>query len=140
MANEINLQRFLDAQQNHYATTHSEIASGKKISHWMWYIFPQIKGLGTSETARYFAIQNLEEAVAYYQHPILGKRLLQITQTLLSVNNKSAFQIFGHPDDVKLKSSMTLFSQIKGADNLFLKVLHKYYKGEPDLQTLTLLK
>jgi len=106
----MNLKKFLDAQDKSYEKALSEIKNGQKKSHWIWYIFPQIKGLGLSETSKFYAIEDLDEAAAYLNDPVLGKRLVQISQELLDLKNLSARQIFGSPDDMKLKSSMTLFS------------------------------
>jgi uncharacterized protein (DUF1810 family) len=115
-----------------------ELAAGDKQSHWMWFIFPQIDGLGYSETAQYYAIKSLEEAKAYLQHPILGNRLLECCQILLQLHGKTAEQIFGFPDFLKLKSSMTLFHA--ASDNpVFQQVLDKYYGGQKDEKTLRII-
>src|SRR5690606_6710064 len=115
------------------------IRSGRKRSHWMWYIFPQIKGLGFSETSRYYAIQDLEEAKAYLNDPILGFRLREITAELLKLNESDAHKIFGSPDDLKLKSCMTLFAMVNAPEaNDFKKVLDKFFNGRTD--EITLLK
>ncbi|AII53704.1 DUF1810 domain-containing protein [Hymenobacter sp. APR13] len=135
-----NLQRFLDAQQRDYATALSEIRAGRKRSHWMWYIFPQVQGLGYSETARFYAIQNRQEAEAYLQHPVLGPRLREISAALLTLADTDATHIMGSPDDLKLRSSMTLFAALEGADPVFQRVLDKFFGGEPDKKTLQLLR
>jgi uncharacterized protein (DUF1810 family) len=135
-----NLQRFIDAQQGVYEQALSEIKRGRKQSHWMWFVFPQIKGLGFSETSKRYAIQNKEEGQAYLQHPLLGARLLQISEALLQLQSNNAYQIFGSPDDVKLKSSMTLFSSLQDAPPIFQKVLDKFFEGTKDSKTLSLMK
>jgi uncharacterized protein (DUF1810 family) len=134
-----NLSRFTEAQENDYRVALSEIQNGKKRSHWMWYIFPQIAGLGFSETSRFYAIVNLQEATDYLNHPVLGKRLVEISEALLATEGKTANQIFGNPDDLKLKSSMTLFSAVKGAPPVFEQVLDKYFGGAKDQKTLAQL-
>ena len=133
------LNRFLDAQASSYGQALSEIKGGRKRSHWMWFIFPQLKGLGYSETARFFAIDDLQEAQLYLQHPVLGPRLVEISKAMLALEGKTANQILGYPDDLKLRSSVTLFAAIPGADPVFKAVLDKYYNGEADEQTLQLL-
>lgn len=105
----------------------------------MWYIFPQVAGLGFSETSRFYAITSINEATAYLKHPVLGKRLLEITEALLQLNGKTANQIFGSPDDIKLKSSMTLFKAVSSGNSVFQKVLAMYFNGEEDQKTLQLL-
>ena len=135
-----HLQRFLDAQQRDYATALAEIRGGRKRSHWMWYIFPQIQGLGYSETARFYAIQSQQEAEAYLQHPVLGPRLLEISAALAKLESKDATRIMGSPDDVKLKSSMTLFAALKDANPVFQRVLDKFFGGEQDEKTLQILR
>jgi uncharacterized protein (DUF1810 family) len=138
--NTSNLTRFLDAQASSYEQALSEIKSGRKRSHWMWFIFPQLQGLGYSETARFYAIKDLQEAELYLQHPVLGPRLVAISKAMLALEGKTANQILGNPDDLKLKSSMTLFAAIPGADPVFKAVLDKYYNGEEDEKTLRLLR
>tara|TARA_R110002020_G_scaffold70934_1_gene183741 strand:- start:1054 stop:1476 length:423 start_codon:yes stop_codon:yes gene_type:complete len=136
-----NLNRFLEAQEKDYDQALSEIKSGRKRSHWMWYIFPQYKGLGYSETSKFYAIQDLDEARAYLMHPILGSRLREITNELLVVSENNAKTIFGSPDDMKLKSSMTLFASVDTSDEKpFIKVLNKFFYGEFDEKTLDLLE
>lgn len=134
-----HLQRFLDAQQNDYQLALNEIKSGKKRSHWMWYIFPQIKGLGFSETSRYYAIADRSEAEAYLAHPVLGQRLISICRVLLTLPGNDAHQVFGSPDDMKLRSSLTLFSLVPHADPVFIELLGKFFGGIPDPRTLNLL-
>lgn len=138
---EKDLSRFLTAQENTYKQALSEIESGKKISHWMWYIFPQYKGLGSSETSKFYSINDLGEAKNYLNHPILGSRLKQITNELLKLNENNATSVFGRPDDLKLKSSMTLFAEIDTSeDNIFKKVLDKFFNGQYDDRTLKQLQ
>ncbi len=134
-----NLQCFIDAHRDTYPAALEEIRSGRKRSHWMWFIFPQIKGLGRSETARFYAIDNLQEAQAYLEHPLLGKHLLEISEALLGIEGKSAHEIFGSPDDLKLRSSMTLFAAASPHHHVFQKILHKFF-DTPDLRTLEILK
>jgi uncharacterized protein (DUF1810 family) len=135
MTKEINLQRFIIAQETDYPVALAEVKRGRKQSHWMWYIFPQIQGLGYSETSRFYAIKDLAEAEAYVQHPVLGKRLIQICEALLLVTSNNATAIFGNPDDLKLKSSMTLFSLVNNTPPVFKKVLDKFFQGTQDLKT-----
>jgi uncharacterized protein (DUF1810 family) len=124
-----DLQRFINAQQSTYEKALSEIKKGQKNSHWMWYIFPQFKGLGRSEISKLYSIESRDEAISYYNHEILGFRLKEITEKLLLVENKSAIEILGSPDHYKMKSSMTLFHLIQNESDLFVKVLEKYYDG-----------
>ena len=136
----MSLQRFIDAQQSDYETALSEIKRGRKQSHWMWYIFPQIQGLGFSATSKLYAIRNLQEAQAYLNHPLLGKRLKEITDALINLPSNNAHEIFGSPDDVKLRSSMTLFASLPDADPVFESALKKFFKGEKDAKTLSIIK
>jgi len=140
MSTATNLQRFLDAQQRSYETALAEIRQGKKRSHWMWYIFPQIQGLGFSETSRYYAIKDIAEAIDYLDHPVLGNRLITISRSLMQLTNQTAYQVFGSPDDMKLHSCMTLFTSLPGADPVFRQVLDKYFAGQPDKKTLQILE
>ena len=139
MIDSNDLIKFLEAQNQLYLKALSEIKEGKKSTHWMWFIFPQVKGLGSSETAQYYAIKDLNEAAAYLLHPVLGKHLIEISNEVLNLKGKTATQIFGTPDDLKLRSCMTLFASIKNADPIFQKVLIKYFDGLPDSLTLQLL-
>ena len=139
MPAQLNLQRFLDAQATDYAPALAEIKNGRKRSHWMWYIFPQIQGLGFSSISQRYAIQDAAEAAAYLQHPVLGARLLEISQALLGLAGSNATGIMGSPDDLKLRSSMTLFGAVPGASPVFQQVLDKFFGGKPDGQTLRLL-
>jgi uncharacterized protein (DUF1810 family) len=135
-----DLNRFLTAQQGGvYDNALNELKNGRKCSHWMWFIFPQIKGLGYSETAQYYAIKNKEEASQYLHHPVLGKRLLECTNAVLAIENKSALAIFGEPDNLKLNSCMTLFAQLPDSSPVFNRVLEQYFHGKPDMKTLALL-
>lgn len=133
-----DLSRFLKAQEQDYEQALREIRSGRKRSHWMWYIFPQIQGLGFSPTAQYYAIRDLQEARDYLGHPVLGARLKEISSALLDLNGLSASEIFGYPDDLKLRSSMTLFRMADLNEPVFLEVLEKYYDGKPDARTVEL--
>ena len=134
-----DLDRFLEAQESDYARALAEIKSGRKRSHWMWYIFPQIAGLGYSSTSKFYAIRNRTEAESYLAHPILGARIVEISNALLEIEEKTANQIFGSPDDMKLKSSMTLFGALDETNPVFRKVLEKYFDGEEDRRTLELI-
>ena len=133
------LDRFLDAQRGDYAAALAEVRRGRKTSHWMWYIFPQIAGLGQSSTARYYSIRDLEEAREYYAHPVLGQRLREISGALLALRGSDPVAVFGGIDSMKLKSSMTLFAVAASDDPLFQQVLDKYYGGERDALTLRIL-
>jgi len=139
MADDGNLGKFLKAQETDYAIALSEIKDGKKRSHWMWYIFPQIQGLGFSETSKYYAIKDIAEAQSFLNHPVLGDRLVAICQALLNLKENNANKIFGSPDDVKLKSSMTLFTALSETDPVFQLVLDKFFHGEKDKVTLQLI-
>jgi uncharacterized protein (DUF1810 family) len=134
-----NLARFVEAQKDDYAQALAEIESGRKRSHWMWYIFPQLAGLGFSSTAQFYGISNLDEARAYLAHPILGPRLLACAEAAVRVEGKSANAIFGSPDDLKLRSSATLFALVSEPSSVFEQLLAKYYASERDPRTLTLL-
>jgi len=134
-----DLKRFLDAQENDFERALAEIKRGRKQSHWMWYIFPQIAGLGLSETSRFYAVKDRAEAELYLAHPVLGARLVEMSEAFLEIEGKTANQIFGSPDDVKLKSSMTLFGALKNTNPIFQSVLDKYFNGTNDLRTLQLI-
>ena len=135
-----NLARFLQAQEHNYEQALSEIRSGRKRSHWMWYVFPQFDGLGFSPTSRLYAIKSVAEAAAYLAHPLLGRRLLESVQAVLGLEGRSALDVFGSPDDVKLRSCATLFAAVSPAGSVFEQVLDRYFGGEPDDTTLRLLK
>jgi uncharacterized protein (DUF1810 family) len=139
MADLYNLQRFLDAQARTYDTALEELRAGRKSSHWIWFIFPQITGLGHSGMAQKFAIASLDEAKAYLQHPVLGPRLRTCTQLVLDVEGRSAEEIFGYPDYLKFRSCLTLFSSAAPDNTLFKSALLKYFHGKPDQLTLDLL-
>ena len=139
MKTEHNLSRFVSAQAGDYDIALAEIRSGRKKSHWMWYIFPQIDGLGFSPTARHYAIKNLDEARAYLAHPVLGPRLVAVCAALLALPDRDAEPVFGWPDVLKLRSSMTLFAAARPEEPVFNRVLAKFYGGEPDPRTLELL-
>ena len=133
------LERFLDAQAYSYQNALTEIRGGRKRSHWMWYIFPQIRGLGRSSTAQYYAIRDREEARAYLTHPVLGARLLEISRALLELETDDPSYVMGWPDDMKLRSSMTLFALVSG-ETVFRQVLDKFFGGQWDAQTERLLQ
>jgi uncharacterized protein (DUF1810 family) len=134
-----DLARFVAAQEDHYDRVLAEIRFGKKTSHWMWYIFPQFEGLGTSAASRRYAIKSLSEARAYLAHPVLGERLLQCAEATLSIAGRTATAIFGSPDDQKLRSSATLFAAVAGEDSVFQQLLAKYFDGKRDDLTLRLI-
>lgn len=134
-----NLNRFLTVQEGVYAQALAELRRGKKENHWMWFIFPQIDGLGRSEMARHYAIKSRAEAVAYLQHPVLGPRLVECAEALLQIHGKSASDIMGYPDDLKLNSNMTLFAAISEPGSIFHQVLDRYFKGNADSKTIELL-
>ena len=129
MKNNFNLKRFVDAQSLIYERALFEIKNGRKSSHWMWFIFPQYRDIGSSKTSLRYAINSKEEAITYLKHPILGSRLLEITKAFLSIENKTAHEILGTPDEFKIQSSMTLFDAIQSENKLFSSVLHKYFDG-----------
>lgn len=133
------LDRFIDGQRFGYETALAEIKNGRKDNHWIWYVFPQLKGLGHSPNANYYGISGLEEAKQFLAHPVLGSRLREITEVLLAIENKSAEEIFPEIDAVKVRSSMTLFDIVSPHD-IFSKVLDKYYGGVKDEMTLSLIK
>lgn len=133
-----DLSRFLSAQEGVYDRALAELKSGLKRTHWMWYIFPQMEGLGHSPTARYYSIKSIEEARQYLNHPVLGKRLLECTEAVLALKWGSVSDIFSYPDDLKFKSSMTLFEKIAGS--VFSSALDRYCHGDRDTATLKLLE
>jgi uncharacterized protein (DUF1810 family) len=133
------LRRFLDAQEAAYPIALAEVKAGRKRSHWMWYIFPQIAGLGYSETSRYYAIKDRKEAEAYLNHPVLGARLIEISTELLKLESSDAGKVFGSPDDKKLLSSITLFSCLNNAPPVFQQLLEKFFQGAKDQKTLQIL-
>jgi uncharacterized protein (DUF1810 family) len=133
------LSRFIQAQEDVFELALAELQSGKKRSHWMWFIFPQFDGLGFSQTSKYFAIKSIEEAKAYLEHPILGPRLLKCAEAVMKVEGRSANDILGSPDDSKLKSCATLFDHAAGPGLVFDRLLEKYFQGKRDGKTLKLL-
>ena len=139
-ADPFDLQRFVDAQEGVYETALREVKNGAKRTHWIWFIFPQLAGLGFSATSQRYAIRSREEARQYLQHPILGKRLNECAEAVLAVQGRSAAAIFGSPDDMKLRSSMTLFAAVAGPESVFARVLGQYFGGKPDPRTLALLE
>jgi len=134
-----DLARFVQAQDGMFDIALSEIRKGRKISHWMWYIFPQLRGLGQSEMAMQYGITGVDEARAYLTHELLGNRLISICEAVLAVEGKSAFEIFGEPDDMKLRSCATLFAQVSNADSVFHRIIDKYFDGQFDQRTTKLL-
>jgi uncharacterized protein (DUF1810 family) len=134
-----NLQRFVDAQNAVYADVLQELTDGRKRTHWMWFVFPQIRGLGSSSTAQLFSISSLKEAEAYMRHPVLGERLREATLLVNRVNGRSVEDIFGYPDYLKFRSSMSLFARATHDNEAFVEALRKYFDGEPDPDTLRLL-
>lgn len=130
------LERFVLAQERSYAVALAEIGGGRKRSHWMWYIFPQIKGLGSSHMAQIYAIWDAQEAKAYLNHPVLGPRLLEISEILLSIEGHTADEVFGSPDNMKMKSCATLFASVSRPGSVFEKILAKYFNGELDAETV----
>lgn len=139
MADPHNLQRFVEAQESIYTQALTELLSGRKRSHWMWFVFPQIRGLGASAMAWEYGIASREEAVAYLEHPVLGSRLRECTRAVNAVQGRTAHEIFGSPDDLKFRSSMTLFAHVTQDNADFVQPLDRYYAGEPDARTLELL-
>jgi uncharacterized protein (DUF1810 family) len=140
MADPHNLQRFVDAQAKVLDAVRSELRAGRKTSHWMWFVFPQIEGLGHSALAKHFAISSGEEAQAYLNHSLLGPRLIECVRLLLGVEGRTIADILGHPDDLKFRSSMTLFSRVAQDNAIFQEALDKYFAGEPDRRTLERLQ
>lgn len=138
-----NLERFLEAQADSYSQVLIELAGGQKYTHWMWYVFPQIAGLGRSDIARFYAIKSLAEAREYLNHSVLGARLQECTSLLLAIEGRSATEIFGYPDDLKLRSCMTLFASTvemnRTSESVFAQVLHRFFDGQADIQTLKIL-
>lgn len=139
MDDPYNLTRFVQAQETNYDQALAEIRSGRKRTHWMWYVFPQFHGLGFSSTSQRYSIKSLDEARAYLDHPILGPRLLKCAEAVLHVEGRSAREIFGSPDDLKLRSSATLFASVLPAGSVFDRLLEKFYGGSRDDKTLHLL-
>lgn len=134
-----DLERFIRAQAGVYDAALGELRAGRKRTHWMWFVFPQVEGLGSSATARHYAIRSLDEARAYLAHPLLGPRLVDCTQAVNALQGRGAHEIFGAPDDLKFRSSMTLFAQVAGSNSDFARALEKYFDGHRDLTTLARL-
>ena len=135
-----DLARFVKVQEFNYTKALSEIQNGRKRTHWMWYIFPQLKELGRSSTAKYYGIENIEEATEYLNHPVLGARLNEISEALLSNEKSNPYEVMGDIDGMKLCSSMTLFAEVIGYDSVFGRVIEKYYDGKKDENTVRLLR
>jgi uncharacterized protein (DUF1810 family) len=131
-----DLDRFVRAQEDVYERALAEVKNGRKCSHWMWYIFPQFAGLGVSATSRRYSIKSIKEAEAYLSHPVLGPRLVECAEAALSVGQRSAYEVFGSPDDMKLRSCATLFACVSPAGSVFDQLLDKYFQGERDPKTL----
>lgn len=140
MEKQYDLDRFLEAQRETFENALREIRQGSKQTHWMWFIFPQLRGLGFTDYNIFYGIENLQEASLYLNHPILGRRLVEITQAMLEIENKTALEILGRPDERKLKSCMTLFGLLPEEPECFTQVLEKYYNGEQDEKTLEIIK
>ena len=140
MDDPFHLARFIDAQRNDYSQAVAELRAGRKRSHWIWFIFPQLKGLGRSPTSEHFGVASLDEARAYLAHPILGPRLEECTRLVNQIEGSSIDQIFGFPDNLKFRSSMTLFSHAAPNNAIFSAALDKYFAGEPDPRTIELLQ
>lgn len=134
-----DLERFVQAQQYDYERALAEVKSGRKRSHWIWYIYPQFEGLGFSANSRRYSIKSVAEARAYLAHPLLGPRLIECAEAALGVEGRSAYDIFGSPDDMKVRSCATLFAYVSPAGSAFERLLDKYFHGEPDRATLRLL-
>ena len=140
MADPFELQRFVDAQNGTYIRALEELWRGRKESHWMWFVFPQLKGLGSSPMAQHYAIASLDEARAYLAHPVLGARLREAAAAVNATQGRTAREIFGATDDLKFRSSMTLFREAAPEEPVFGEALSRYYSGEPDPRTLELLR
>lgn len=134
-----SLARFVEAQEPVIDRVRAELAAGRKTTHWMWFVFPQFRGLGNSPMSQHYAIGSLDEARAYLAHPVLGPRLRECVALVLAVENRTAHQIFGSPDDLKFRSCLTLFARASEDEPVFADTLRKYYRGEPDAATITLL-
>ena len=134
------LSRFIEAQDVDYEHALDEIRAGKKRSHWMWYVFPQFTGLGSSPTSMRYAIKSCDEAEAYLAHPILGRRLAECAEAVLQIRDRSAFEVFGSPDDMKLRSSATLFASLSPEESVFHRIIDKYFDGKRDDRTIELME
>ena len=140
MGQKHTLNHFLSAQQSIYPQVLKELRNAKKTTHWIWFIFPQIEGLGHSSTAKYYSIKSIDEANKYLAHPILRERLLECANIILKLDGKSADEIFGYPDNLKLRSCMTLFNFVAPEEKVFADILKKYFAGESDEQTISILQ
>lgn len=140
MTDKYNLDRFIKEQQRDYTTAYAELSQGRKKSHWSWWIIPQIVGLGMTATSHKYAIKSLDEAIAFLAHPYLGKNIREISKVLLGLESNDATAIMGYPDDLKLRSCMTLFAEADPNEEVFQKVLDKFFNGEKDERTLEILK
>jgi len=140
MPDRFDLRRFVDAQEAHYDIAVREIRNGRKQSHWMWYVFPQFAGLGMSPTSQRYAIGSLAEASAYLAHPVLGPRLLECAGAVLALRDRSALEVFGSPDDMKLRSSATLFAAVSPAGSAFHRIVEQYFGGDHDERTRALIE
>ena len=138
-ASSAGLQRFVDAQAPVFDAVCAELAAGRKASHWMWFIFPQLKALGRSSTALFYGLESAAQAQAYWHHPVLGPRLKHCARLVLATRGKTAHDIFGTPDDLKLRSCMSLFAAVAADEPVFGQVLDRFYQGQPDPKTLALL-
>ena len=139
MDDPYNLDRFVDAQSGEYEQVLAELRAGRKQSHWIWFIFPQLKGLGRSSTAEYYGVGSIDEARAYLRHPVLGRRLEECSALVNGIEGRTIDEIFGFPDNLKFRSSMTLFAQATADNQVFLEALRKYCGGELDPLTLARL-
>ena len=137
---QYNLNRFLEAQMTTYEGAMLELARGRKESHWIWYVFPQIDGLGRSDTAKLYSIKSLEEGRAYLEHPVLGQRLIEACEILLNLKDASMDEVMGFPDDLKLLSSMTLFEALSGSNSIFTKIIEIYFDDERDKNSLKIIE
>ena len=137
---QYNLNRFIEAQMTTYVGAMLELARGRKESHWVWYIFPQIEGLGRSDTAKLYSIKSLEEGKAYLRHPLLGPRLIEACEIILSLKDVSMDEVMGFPDDLKLLSSMTLFETLSDSSSIFTKIIEIYFDDERDEASLEIIK
>ena len=135
-----SLERFVEAQEGVYERALAEIRTGRKESHWMWFVFPQFDGLGFSETSKLYAVKSVDEATAYLAHPVLGPRLMECAEAVLAIENRAAADIFGSPDDMKLRSSATLFAHVSPPGSPFHRILTRYFQGLGDDRTTRLIE
>jgi uncharacterized protein (DUF1810 family) len=140
VSDPFDLDRFVRAQEADYERARAEIKSGRKRSHWMWYVFPQFAGLGQSAMSQRYAINTLAEARAYLAHPVLGARLTEIAEAVLNVQGRTAHEMFGSPDDLKLQSASTLFALVSPDDSVFHRIIDKYFDGRRDDRTIELVR